>query len=93
MQPPRVQFLAETELLLGRALWAADRDPERAMQQVLSARDTVGAYEPFEKTALRRVLEGGAVPRFTDQLDPAGLSVTPRAEFAPPASWSSEWEM
>jgi len=85
--------LAETELLLGRALWATDGDPERAMAQILSARDTVGAYEPFERSALRRVLEGGAVPRFTDQLDPAGLSVTPRSGLAPPASWSPEWAL
>lgn len=68
--------IAETQLLLARALWASSEDPEAALAWVASARELVGSYEPFEPAAVRRVLEGGSVERFTDQLDPAGLSVT-----------------
>jgi hypothetical protein len=67
--------IAETNLVLAQALWRSARDTDRAMDLVLRARDATGAYEPRESAGLRKVLEGEEVPRFTDQLVPAGLGV------------------
>jgi eukaryotic-like serine/threonine-protein kinase len=67
--------VAETCLALARALWLEARDPARSLELVARARDQAGAYEPRDAASLRRVLEGEEVPRFTDQLVPAGLGV------------------
>jgi tetratricopeptide (TPR) repeat protein len=68
--------LAETSLMLARALWAQGHDPDRAVQLVVFARDSVGAYQPTDTIGLRRVLMGEEVPRFTDQLAPPGLGTS-----------------
>ncbi len=70
--------VAETSLVLARALWATTSDPTRAIELAVRARDLVGAIEPTDNAGIRRMLEGEAVPRFTDQLIPAGLGATNR---------------
>jgi tetratricopeptide (TPR) repeat protein/predicted Ser/Thr protein kinase len=70
--------VAETSLVLARALWAAGSDPNRARALVVRARDLVGAVEPVGDVAVQRLLAGEELPRFTDQLEPAGLGATNR---------------
>jgi len=70
--------VAETSLLLARALWAAGTDPTRARALVVQARELAGAAEPVDEAGLQRVLAGQEYSRFTDQLVPAGLGATNR---------------
>ena len=70
--------LAETSLLLGRAIWTTGQDQQRAIELAIAARDTVGAAEPAAHAGLRSVLSGGPAAGFTDQLVPAGLSASNR---------------
>jgi len=70
--------IAETHLLLGRALWAAGEHGSEPFEHVAAAQAIVGAYEPADATGVRRVLAGEEVPRFTDQLAPVGLGTTHR---------------
>ena len=70
--------LAETALVLGRALWADAKDPTRARELIIRARDLVGAYEPSDAEGIDRLLDGAEVARFTDQLNPAGLGTSNR---------------
>jgi tetratricopeptide (TPR) repeat protein len=70
--------LAETSLLLGRALWRDGSNTTRALELVVRARELVGALEPSQLAGLERVLGGGQVPRFTDQLGPAELLASDR---------------
>jgi serine/threonine protein kinase/tetratricopeptide (TPR) repeat protein len=70
--------LAETSLLLGRALWASEMDTQRGMELAIVARDTLGAKEPTSFAGLRRALSGEAYAGFTDRLVPAGLAVNNR---------------
>ncbi len=71
--------VAETSLLLARALWATGSDPTRARALAVRARDLVGAVEPVDDTGMLRVLAGEEYPRFTDQLVPASLGATNRS--------------
>ena len=68
--------VAETSLLLARALWISGTDPTRARALVVQARELTGAAEPVDEAGLQRVLGGQEYPRFTDQLEPAGLGAT-----------------
>jgi tetratricopeptide (TPR) repeat protein len=70
--------LAETSLVLARALWATGTDPTRARALAVRARDLAGAVEPVDDAGMQRVLAGEEYPRFTDQLVPAGLGATNR---------------
>ena len=70
--------LAETQLALGQALWAESRDPTRARELAVSARDLVAAYEPSDPAGIDALLEGAEVPFLTDQLVPAGLGTVNR---------------
>ncbi len=68
--------IAETSLVLARALWVTGDDPTRALELILRARDLAGAISPTEAAGLQRVLAGAEVPGFTDHLVPAGLGTT-----------------
>ncbi|MCH9685126.1 MAG: tetratricopeptide repeat protein [Deltaproteobacteria bacterium] len=70
--------VAETSLVLARAVWAAGNDPNRAVELAVRARDLVGALEPSDSAGIHRLLDGEPVPRLTDQLKPAGLGATNR---------------
>jgi len=70
--------LAETQLALGQALWAEQRDPTRARELAASARDLVAAYEPSDPAGIDALLGGAEVPFLTDQLVPAGLGTVNR---------------
>jgi len=65
--------LAETSLLLARALWVTGRDPERALTLAGEARELSGATQPVDDEGLRALLDGTDVPRFADELVPASL--------------------
>ncbi|MEX1369383.1 MAG: tetratricopeptide repeat protein, partial [Nannocystaceae bacterium] len=70
--------LAETKLMLARALWASGADLARALELAVSARDLAGAVEPSDDEGFQRLLGGAEVPRLTDLLVPAGLGATNR---------------
>jgi hypothetical protein len=70
--------VAETSLVLARALWATGADPTRARALAVRARELAGAAEPVDEAGLQRVLSGQEYPRFTDQLVPAGLGAINR---------------
>ncbi|MEM9461920.1 MAG: serine/threonine-protein kinase [Myxococcota bacterium] len=70
--------LAETSLVLARALWKQGEDLTRALDLAVRARDLAGAIEPRDSAGMQRMLAGGAVPKLTDQLVPAGLGALNR---------------
>ncbi|MCA9655231.1 MAG: tetratricopeptide repeat protein [Myxococcales bacterium] len=70
--------VAETKLVLARALWASGGDLGRALELATSARDLAGAVEPSDDEGFQRLLGGADVPRLTDLLVPAGLGATNR---------------
>jgi tetratricopeptide (TPR) repeat protein len=74
--------VAETCLVLARALWVGDRDPLRAMDLATRARDIVGVAA-VDPAVLRRVLSGVSFRGFTDALVPAGIGA--RDRVPPPA--------
>jgi eukaryotic-like serine/threonine-protein kinase len=70
------QNVAETSLVLARALWSIGLDPTRARALAVRARDLAGSVEPADDAGLQRLLAGEELARFTDQLVPAGLGAT-----------------
>ena len=70
--------LAETSLLLARALWATQRNPERALELAMQARDLARASEPANVSDLERLLSGAQIFGLSDRLVPAGLGLIDR---------------
>ena len=65
-------------LVLARALWKSGDDLTRAFELAVRARDLAGAIAPTDTAGMQRLLGGGSVPAFTDNLIPAGLGAINR---------------
>jgi tetratricopeptide (TPR) repeat protein len=70
--------LAETSLLLARALWATQRNPQRALELATQARDLAKAVEPANVADLERLLSGVQTFGLSERLVPAGLGLFDR---------------
>jgi eukaryotic-like serine/threonine-protein kinase len=70
--------VAETSLLLARALWATQRNSERALELAARARDLAKADEPANASDLERLLSGAEIFGLSDRLVPAGLGLIDR---------------
>jgi eukaryotic-like serine/threonine-protein kinase len=70
--------LAETSLLLARALWATQRNSQRALELAAHARDLAKSSEPADASDLERLLSGAEIFGLSDRLVPAGLGLIDR---------------